>query len=184
MTALVVNTDAGIRRSALQIAEEEALATAHRSAVLHAATQSERQLAALRDIDIQVGTVVEPVIFEGLVIIVREDLEERVLMDETGRDEIAHPVRTAFHVHVRALLPSRIVHHIVDPVRIGEGDWHIARAEMLHDILAETDARVSVRRVVRDVGRTGPLVHGQRVRDGGVVPHLTIRVGVGKIHEL
>ena len=47
MTALVVNTDTSVWRSALQVTEDEALATAQDGTILNASAQCEVQLAVL-----------------------------------------------------------------------------------------------------------------------------------------
>ena len=184
MATLIVNTDTGVRRCTLQIAEEESFAATHRGAVLYASAQRQCQLTVLRHVDIQVGTVVETIIFKGLVVVVRESLEERVLVQETGRYEVSHLLRSSVHIHVDLLLPCRIIHYIINPVRIRECRRHVVGAEMFHHILTEADTGVGIGRVVGDVGRTGPLAHWQCIGDGRVVPHLSIRIGVGEIHEL
>ena len=74
--ALIVNTDTGVGSGSLQIAEEEALAATHRGAVLHTSTQCQCKLAILRNVDVEVGTIVETVILERLVVILGEGLEE------------------------------------------------------------------------------------------------------------
>ena len=55
---------------------------------------------------------------------------------------------------------------------------------MLHHVLTEADTRIGVWRIVADGGAAGPLAHGQCIGDGRVVPHLSIGIGVGEIHEL
>ena len=184
MAAFAVNTDTSVRSGTLQVAEEESLATTHRGAVLDASTQGQSQLAVLRHVDVQVRTVVETLVSESLVVIVRESLEERILVQETRRNEISHLVRTALHVHVYLLLPCGILHQVVNPVCVREGHRHVTLAEMLHHVLAKADTRVVVRRVVSNRCRARPLTHWQSVRDSRVVPHLSIGVGISEFHEL
>ena len=84
MTSLLIHTDSRIRCCTLEVTEEETLAATHCGTVLHAATESEVELAVLRDVDIEVSTIVQTLIVECLVLVLRECLEERVLVEETG----------------------------------------------------------------------------------------------------
>ena len=184
MTAFLVDTAAGVGRRALQVTEQEAFTATHRVAVLHAAAEGEGQLAALGDLDIEVRAVVQSLEVEGLVLVVREGLEQGVLVQEAGGHEVADALGTAVHVHIGLLLPRGVVHDVLDPVHVRERAGHVAEAEVLHDVLGEPDAGVGVRGVVGD-GRGGrPLGHRQRIGDGGVVPHLAVGVGIGEVDEL
>ena len=184
MPPLAVHTDAGVWSRPLQIAEDESLAAAHRRTVLHPAAQRQVQLTVPAHVDVQVRTIVKTVVFEGLVVVGRESLEQRVLVQESGRDEITHLLRTTVDVDVHLLLPGRVVHHVVYPVRIGERRRHVALAEMLHHVLAEPDARIGIRGIVGNGCAPRPLAHRQRVCDRRVVPHLAVRIGVCKVHKL
>ena len=84
MTTLLINSDSRIWCSTLKITEEETLTATHCGTVLHTATESEVELAVLRDVDIEVSTIVQTLIVECLVLVLRECLEERVLVEETG----------------------------------------------------------------------------------------------------
>ena len=184
MATLVIHADTSVWCSSLQIAEEESLATTHRGTVLNTSTQREGELTILRYVDIQVGTIVETIVFEGLILVVREGLEERVLIQESGRNEVSYFLSTAVHIHIYLLLPCGIVHHIFNPVGIGECNRHVTCAEMLHHILTESDTCVGIRRVVFDIGSTRPLTHRKCIGNGCVVPHLSISIGISEIDEL
>ena len=84
MTSLLVHSDSGIRSCTLEVTEEETLTATHCGTVLHTATESEVELAVFRDVDIEVSTIVQTLIVECLVLVLRECLEERVLVEETG----------------------------------------------------------------------------------------------------
>ena len=184
VTAFLVDAAAGIGRRTLQVTEEEPFTAAHRVAVLHASAQGDGHLAEAGDVDVEVRAIVKTLIVKGLVLVVGERLEQGILVQETGGDEIAHPFGTAVHVHVGLFLPGGIVHDIVYPVHVRERAGHVAGAEMLHDFLAEPDAGVGIRRIIGDFHGTGPGVHRKRVGDGGVVPHLAVGIGIGEVDEL
>ena len=179
-----IHTDAGIGRSSLQVAEEEAFATAHGVALLHAAAQGKGQLAALGDVDVEVGTVVQTLVGEGLVLVVREGLEQGILVKVTGGYEVTYPFGTSVDVDVCLFLPGGVLHYVLDPVGARERDGHVAGAEMLHYILAEPDTQVVVGRIVGNHPRSGPLIHRKVVGDLGIVPHLAVGVGVSEVDEL
>ena len=69
MTTLLVYSDTCIRCSTLEITEEESLTASHCITVLHTATESEVELAVLREVDIKVCTIVQTLIVECLVLV-------------------------------------------------------------------------------------------------------------------
>ena len=164
---LLVQAVAGHRRGVVQIAEELGLAAADDVSALEASADAHRQRGTLGEVEVDVRAVVVPAVFEVLLRVGVEGLEQTVLVEGAGGHIVAAALVAARGGNVHLLLPRIGLQDGAEPVGVRIDLGHVVVLEVLDGLLAEPE-----------------LVRGGAVAELGVVEGRRIGVGVHHLEEV
>ena len=96
-----------------------------------------RHRGGLCHVDVEVGTVVEPVVAVAVVVVLVELLEQSALRERPRRDEVTHVFSASAYVHVVLCLQCGVFHDVVGPVGAREAYGVASVFELLYHFVRE-----------------------------------------------